>query len=179
MQRQPRSSGGRTPRSRKPDIPDDGLDDLITGILTASRALVGVSVRSLADIEDAVTPNQFRTLVVLSAHGSTRLVELARRLGVQASTALRSVDRLVAGGLVDRRENENDRREVQIDLTAAGRRLVRRVTDRRRAAIEDIVRSMPKARRQELLEALDAFAAFAAAADEPLADVDHASVLGW
>jgi hypothetical protein len=38
---------------------------------------------------------------------------------------------------------------------------------------------MPRARRQELLEALDAFGAFAAAADEPLADADPASALGW
>jgi DNA-binding MarR family transcriptional regulator len=179
MQRQRRSAGERA-KPAASDIPDDeGLDELTTGILTASRALVGVSVRSLAEVEGTVTPTQFRTLVVLSAHGPGRLVELARRLDVQASTAQRSVDRLVASGLVDRRENEQDRREVVIDLTTAGRRLVRRVTDRRRAAIEAIVRAMPRARRQELLEALDAFGAFAAAADEPLADADPASALGW
>ena len=174
MQRQ------RRPSDDGASIPDDeGLDDLITGILAASRALVGVSARSLAEVEGTVTPTQFRTLVVLSAHGPSRLVELARRLDVQASTAQRSVDRLVVSGLVDRRENEQDRREVVIDLTTSGRRLVRRVTDRRRAAIETIVRAMPRARRQEILEALDSFTAFAEAADEPLTDVDHASVLGW
>ncbi len=182
MQRQRRSRRERTPpvRTGRDAVPDEeGLDELITGILTASRVLVGMSARSLADIEGAVTPTQFRTLVVLSAHGSTRLVELAARLGVGASTAQRSVDRLVASGLVDRRENDKDRREVVIDLTAAGRRLVKRVTARRRTAIEEIVRAMPRARRLELLEALGAFSAFAEAADEPAAEVDDASRLGW
>jgi len=167
-------------RSENDEIPgEEGLDELITGILTASRVLVGVSARSLAEIEDTVTPSQFRTLVVLSAHGPSRLVELARRLDVQASTALRSVDRLLVSGLVDRRENPRDRREVTIELTSTGRRLVTRVTGRRRAAIETIVRAMPPARRRELLEALGGFTAFAEAADEPPAGVDHASALGW
>ncbi len=178
MQRQRGSTSGRAAAADA--VPDEeGLDELITGILTASRALVGVSARSLADVEGAVTPTQFRTLVVLSAHGSTRLVELAGRLGVTASTAQRSVDRLVASGLVDRRENDKDRREVAITLTPAGRRLVKKVTGRRRSAIEDIVRAMPRARRHELLEALGGFTAFADAADEPSAEVDHASRLGW
>jgi hypothetical protein len=53
------------------------------------------------------------------------------------------------------------------------------VTERRRSSIEDVVRAMPRARRQELLEALGAFAAFAEAADEPAADIDHASRFGW
>lgn len=182
MQRQRRSSVEEAPtvHAGRDAVPDEeGLDELITGILTASRVLVGVSARSLSEVEGAVTPTQFRTLVVLSAHRSSRLVELAARLGVGASTAQRSVDRLVASGLVDRRENDKDRREVAIDLTPAGRRLVKRVTERRRSSIEDVVRAMPRARRLELLEALGAFAAFAEAADEPAADIDHASRFGW
>src|SRR5665647_545120 len=45
-------------------ITSGGADELVSALLTASRALVGVSARSLARVEDAVTITQFRTLVV-------------------------------------------------------------------------------------------------------------------
>ena len=137
---------------------------------------MGVSARSLAGVEDAVTLTQFRTLVVLQAHGSTRLNRLADRLEVNSSTALRTVDRMVANGLVDRRENQEDRREVLIELTPRGRQLVDDVTDRRRHAIEQIVRRMSPTHRRQMVDAL---LAFAAAADEPLAPGDAATSLGW
>lgn len=156
--------------------PDDTVDEVVAAVLTASRVLVGISARSLAEVEDSVTLTQFRTLVVLDGHGPSRLNRLAERLDVTASTALRMVDRLIAAGLVDRRENAQDRREVVIDLTAAGRSLVRKVTRRRRAEIERIVLEMPAGRRRELVRAL---VAFADAADEPAVVTEAASRLGW
>lgn len=158
-------------------IGDDprGTDLLVSALLTASRALVGVSARSLADTEDRVTLSQFRTLVVLDSHGPTRLNQLAERLGVGSSTALRAVDRLIAGGFAARRENDRDRREVVIEATRSGHGLVAEVTTRRREAIEEIVRAMPARRRGELVAAL---AAFAEAAGEP-AVRDDGAPLAW
>ncbi len=155
---------------------DEAVDDLVAAVLTASRVLVGISARSLAGVEESVTLTQFRTLVVLDSHGPSRLNRLAERLEVTASTALRMVDRLIAAGLVDRRENAQDRREVVIDLTTAGRSLVRRVTRARRTEIERVVRAMPVTRRRELVRALEAFAT---AADEPAVVAEAAGRLGW
>ncbi|MEP6855189.1 MAG: MarR family winged helix-turn-helix transcriptional regulator [Pedococcus sp.] len=152
------------------------VDELVTSLLTASRVLVGVSARSLAEVEDTVTVTQFRVLVVLRGHGETRLNRLADRLGVTPSTALRTVDRLIASDLVTRRENAQDRREVVIELTARGRRVVDRVTERRRDAIRVIVEAMP---RQQSRRLVDALSTFAAAADEPAAAMDAAGALGW
>lgn len=154
----------------------DGADELVSALLTASRALVGVSARSLAGVEDAVTITQFRTLVVLEGHGDTRLNQLAERLGVTPSTALRMVDRLIAAQLVTREENKADRREVLIGLTREGTRLVREVTARRRAEIATIVAAMPQEGRQEVVAALNAFAQ---AAGEASAKVDSSARLGW
>lgn len=155
---------------------DADLDQLVTALLTASRALVGVSARSLAQVEDAVTLTQFRTMVVLRAHGPARLNRLSDRLQVNASSTLRTVERLIGAGLVDRRENADDRREVVIELTERGQQLVDDVTARRRHAIEEIVRAMPDRQRHVLVKAL---LAFAEAADEPLALIDTATRLGW
>ena len=160
---------------KAPEAASD-TDALVSALLTASRALVGVSARSIATVEHRVTLTQFRVLVVLDAHGPTRLNQLAARLDVASSTALRTVDRLIAARLVDRRDNERDRREVVIQLTPAGLDVVREVTSRRKAAIEEIVQQMPAERRRALVEAL---AAFAAAADEPQVPEDSARRLGW
>ncbi len=158
--------------------PVDGseVDELVTALLTASRVLVGVSARSLAEVEEAVTVTQFRVLVVLRGHGETRLNRLADRLAVTPSTALRTVDRLIAAELVTRRENARDRREVVIELTARGRQTVDRVTERRRGAIREIVEQMPHQQASRLVEALSTFAA---AADEPAAALDAAAAMGW
>jgi DNA-binding MarR family transcriptional regulator len=156
--------------------PAEDTDALVMALLTASRALVGVSASSIATVEHRVTLTQFRVLVVLDAHGPTRLNQLAARLDVASSTALRTVDRLVAAGLVDRRDNERDRREVVIRLTPAGQDVVREVTSRRKRAIEAIAERMPRERRRALVEALTAFAE---AADEPQVPEDSARRLGW
>jgi DNA-binding MarR family transcriptional regulator len=153
---------------------DDEPEELVTALLTASRALVGVSARSLADVEDTVTLTQFRALVVLRTRGRTRQKALAERLGVNASSAMRLVDRLVAAGTVTRREDRSDRRAVDLELTPRGRELVDTVTARRRAAIAEIVDAMPAGRRRGLVAALSAFAE---AADEPV--TGEGGLSGW
>ena len=150
--------------------------ELVTAVLTASRVLVGVSARSLADVEDVVTVTQFRTLVVLDAHGQLNLNALAGLLDVTPSTALRMIDRLLVAELVTRRDNPANRREVLLDLTTAGKRIVDKVTARRRAEIAHIVTAMPQSQRAGLIKALRAFAA---AAGEQQPHPDSPSDLGW
>ncbi len=147
----------------------------MTALLTASRVLVGVSARSLSEVEKAVTVTQFRTLVVLESHGETNLSGLAGSLGVNASTALRMIDRLLVAGLVTRKDNPDTRREVLLGLSPAGRRLVRKVTSRRRAELARVVAAMPAERRSELLAALRAFAE---AAGEPEPSPDEVQLAG-
>jgi DNA-binding MarR family transcriptional regulator len=157
--------------------PHDSADDpFVTALLTASRVLVGVSARSLAEVEDTVTLTQFRTLVVLDGHGEINLNRLAELLGVNASTAMRMIDRLLAASLVTRRDNPTNRREVLLGLNTAGHRVVRRVTTKRRSEISRIVAAMNETQRRQLLAALQAFAAAAA---EPELGPEAASQLGW
>lgn len=165
--------GQCSPGSAGADVSPAGVDGVVTAVLTASRVLVGVSARSLGAVEEDVTVTQFRTLVVLDSRGEINLNTLAEQLDVNASTALRMIDRLLVAGLVTRRENPASRREVLLGLSAAGHRIVDTVTDRRRDEIARIVTAMPPARRNQFIAALDAFAA---AAGEPSPPAD---ALGW
>lgn len=155
---------------------EERAEELVTALLTASRALVGVSARSLATVEETVTIAQFRSLVVLASKGPSTLAHLAGELGVNASTAQRQVDRLVGQGLVTRRENPLDRREVVIAITPAGQHIVDTATQRRRRAIAEIVAKMSDVDNNALIAALNAFAT---AAREPSVGGDGAARLGW
>lgn len=149
-----------------PDAKQGSVDDLVTALLTASRVLVGVSAASLAAVEDTVTLTQFRALVVLHTRSEINLNGLADELGVNASTAMRTVDKLIAADLVTRQDNPSDRREVQLRPTRKAVQLVQKVTSRRRTRIARIVDRMTESDRTGLIHALEAFAD---AAGEPYA----------
>ena len=135
---------------------------LADAVLTASRVLVAVAARSLA-AEEAVSLPQYRALVVLASRGPQRPVDLAQALGVDPSTTTRMCDRLAAKRLITRRRDVDDRRVVVLDLSADGRRLVERVTGRRREEIGRILDAVDPAERVNLVRA---FAAFGSAAGE-------------
>lgn len=143
----------------------DDVDAVTRAVLTASRLLVAVSARSLAEVEERVTLPQFRMLVVLSTRGATKLVALADLLQVAPSTAMRMIDRLIAAGLADRQTNPDSRRETLLRLTDEGRRTVEHVSARRRAEVATIVERLAPHQRAALVEALTAFSE---AGGEPL-----------
>jgi DNA-binding MarR family transcriptional regulator len=116
---------------------------VLDAVLTASRVLVAMAARSLADTGEEVTLTQYRSLVVLASRGPQGVASLAEALAVTAPTASRLVERLVRKGLVRRRADRQDRRQVRIGLTEAGRDLVRLVTERRREEIAVLLASIP------------------------------------
>jgi DNA-binding MarR family transcriptional regulator len=116
---------------------------VLDAVLTASRVLVAMAARSLADAGEEVTLTQYRSLVVLASRGPQGVASLAEALSVTAPTASRLVERLVRKGLVRRRADRQDRRQVRLGLTGAGRDLVRLVTERRREEIAALLASIP------------------------------------
>jgi DNA-binding MarR family transcriptional regulator len=147
----------------------DGHEAITEALLDASRALMAVAARSIAECADDVTLPQYRALFVLSSGGPQTVGGLAEILSVHPSTATRLCDRLVAKRLVLRKSMPDNRREVSISLAARGRRLVDEVTARRRHDIATIVQRMPRDVRRSAVHALRTFAA---AAGEPVTDTD-------
>jgi DNA-binding MarR family transcriptional regulator len=142
--------------------------------MLAARALVGISARSLAEVDDVVTPPQLRVLVMIASQGPLNLGAVARVLGVHASNATRACDRLVAAGLLSRQDDPADRRNLYLQLTEQGRALVDGVMDRRRRAIAEVLDRMPALQRTALVPVLESFAE---AAGEP--HDEHLWSLGW
>ncbi|UXY32458.1 MarR family transcriptional regulator [Streptomyces sp. HUAS TT20] len=124
--------------------------------MAASRLLVAISARALASTDDSLTLPQLRALVVLDTCGPVKLAAMAATLGVNPSTALRMVERLESVGLIDRRTNPENRREVILRLTPIGRDLVERVLAHRRTEIRALVQQLPAQARAALVPALKA-----------------------
>ncbi|MFC9426200.1 MarR family winged helix-turn-helix transcriptional regulator [Streptomyces sp. NPDC056987] len=154
------------------------VDAVTHAVLTASRLLVAISARSLAAMGERVTLPQFRLLVVLSTHGDAKLVSVADRLGVNPSTAMRMLDRLIAAGLATRESNPGNRRETVLRLTPEGHSLVERVTAVRHREISAIVERLTPEQRSSLVGALTAFTE---AGGEPSVPGDEGEPypLGW
>lgn len=149
------------------------LDEVVDAVLTASRALVAIAARSLADAGEEVTLTQYRSLIILASRGPESVAALAEALAVTPPTASRLCDRLVRKGLVRRRAARHDRRQVRIALTERGRRLVARVTARRRAEITGLLATVP---REEQLSVIVALRRLSAGAGE-IPEQDWSS--GW
>lgn len=132
--------------------------ELTDAVLSASRVLVAVAARSLAEHEDEVSISQYRALVILASRGPQRPVDLAEALAIDPSTATRLCDRLVRKRLISRRRQGADRRAVRLDLTARGRQLVDSVTARRRLEIEHVLETIPAGERNALARAFVLFA---------------------
>jgi DNA-binding MarR family transcriptional regulator len=131
---------------------------MVDAVLSASRVLVAVAARSLADLDEEVTLTQYRSLVVLASRGPQTVAALADALGVTPPTASRLCERLVRKGLVRRRTDRHDRRQVRVALTPAGRRLVDVVTERRRQEISDLLQAVPPDARRSVVAGLQLLA---------------------
>ncbi|RCV52003.1 MarR family winged helix-turn-helix transcriptional regulator [Marinitenerispora sediminis] len=76
---------------------------------------------SLPLLTTTLTVQQLKVLILLSLDGDMPARELAAKAGVQMATLTGIVDRLVARGLVLRRDDPRDRRVRRVDLTDEGR----------------------------------------------------------
>jgi DNA-binding MarR family transcriptional regulator len=78
------------------------------------------AVHSADFLEVTVTMSQAKLLYVVAAAGEMHMAELPLRLGVSLSTVSGLVDRLVDQGLLARREDRVDRRQVVVAPTDSG-----------------------------------------------------------
>jgi DNA-binding MarR family transcriptional regulator len=146
------------------DAPAPEVD--VAALMDTTRVMTAIVAHSLADLDEPVTVPQLRVLVMIQGRGPLNLSAVAEGLGVNASNASRTCDRLVSGGLLDRRRAEEDRRSVVLSLTAEGERVVDALMRQRQGMLEQIVARMPAREQQRLAKSLEAFLQAAATVGE-------------
>lgn len=128
------------------------LEDVLT-FEVATRDLVGLSLRSVADL-DLSLPH-YRLLLVLHEQGASSSTAVARSLGVVGSTVTRLADRLDASGHLVRGVDPKNRSVVTLELTARGRSVVKKVVTRRRRDLSKALASLDPEERAACAGALE------------------------
>ncbi len=126
-------------------------------LLAVVRLAMDASVRATAEL-GSMSPVQLRALTALRKLGEANLAQLSEEMGVTVSTTSRLVDRLVAAGWAHRGPSPNNRREISLTLSEAGRRLLQRYDERRVELMRECLHRLPAERQEAVLESLADFA---------------------
>jgi DNA-binding MarR family transcriptional regulator len=106
-------------------------------------------------IETDLSFSQFRSLLILSQESAPAPIhEVAQKLHLSVAATGRNLDRLVREGLVERQEDEFDRRIKRISLSTSGRTLITGFHQQRRSHVLSFLTGLPAADRQRLIDAL-------------------------
>jgi DNA-binding MarR family transcriptional regulator len=98
---------------------------------------------------------QLKTLETLVAHPAAPSVkELSESLGCSLANSSRGVDALVRRGLLERREDEDDRRVKRLTITPAGREAIARIDALRLRGLAHYASTLTADQRERLAHAL-------------------------
>lgn len=104
--------------------------------------------------ESDLSFSQVNTLFRLYHHGPSSVNALADHLGITKAAVSQLLDPLIADGFVVRSEDLEDRRKKLIELTDAGRELVKKSMRTRHAWMEDLVKEFSVEEKERILPAL-------------------------
>ena len=139
-------------------------------VLDSLRGIVRVLREAAREAERkfGLSGAQLFVLHKLAEASPTSLNELARRTHTHQSSVSTVVTRLVHQGLVRRVRSERDARMVQLTLTPAGARLVKRAPDPPADRLIEAIESLPRARQRALAKGLGSLAKAIGVAGKPL-----------
>jgi DNA-binding MarR family transcriptional regulator len=148
----------------------------VDAALAAANVMMRVAARSVLEVEDVVSTPQLRVLMLIHLSGPQNISSVAAELGVHASNATRTCEKLVQSRLILRSDHPADRRYVQLELTSAGTNLVQHVLSERKAAMAQVFAAMTEDEQSMVTAAFEIFAT--AAGGEPTRDGRFALSLG-
>jgi DNA-binding MarR family transcriptional regulator len=107
----------------------------------------------LSELDLSMT--QMKTLhTLVEADREISVKELAEEMSMSLPNASRTVDNLLQRGLLERREDEHDRRIKRVGVTAEGRDVIQRIDSARLQGLESWAAGLSPEQREKLLDAL-------------------------
>lgn len=125
------------------------------------RELLRILVRNLGILEKSdvsccgITIAQCHALVEIGRTQKISLIDLADLLGLDKSTMSRTINNLVEAELVKREIDSENRRYISIQLTDQGTEVFRSIEDSMHGYYSNIFNSIPKDKRNQVLESLE------------------------
>jgi DNA-binding MarR family transcriptional regulator len=97
---------------------------------------------------------QFRMLVLVDRYPTLSLSMAAEHLGVSLPGASRMISGLVSKGLVARRENSKDRRQVTLMLSSRGRAVLNNAREATQACLAEELKDLSESQQQTIAESM-------------------------
>ncbi|MFQ5590210.1 MAG: MarR family winged helix-turn-helix transcriptional regulator [Phycisphaerae bacterium] len=118
------------------------VDGLLKAMLVFSRTVEhSLETNAVAcAVGEPLSSSKVQILRLLGQGGSQTASQIARYLGVSKPAVSQIVDAMVRGRLVSRRAAREDRREVNLSLTAKGKRFARNMQQQQRRFVKDALR---------------------------------------
>ncbi|WP_147268021.1 MarR family winged helix-turn-helix transcriptional regulator [Spongiactinospora rosea] len=148
--------GGEAGPDAAHDAGHDAEHDSAWMVEEASLVLVEVTLDAVAHMGD-LSLTALRLLLAADRHGPLNLSRLAAQLGMSPSATGRMVDRLAGSGLLTRYPATHSRREIRIEVTAEGLRVLERLRSARRRRIGLALRHLTPEGRRLLTHVLQEF----------------------
>ena len=98
--------------------------ELLQGVMFPLWHITRAQIHELASGEYGITSSQFHTIRRIS-QGNASVSALADCMHVSRPNVSRAVDDLVKSGLVNRKRDQNDRRNIQLSLTDKGKKMIK------------------------------------------------------
>jgi len=96
-----------------------------------------------AERETGLTGHQLWAIKLVADNSPIKVSDLARQMYLHPATVVGILDRLASKGLVQRSRSTEDKRVVEIDLTAEGREIVDRMPDMAEGMLAKKLEALP------------------------------------
>lgn len=140
--------------SETPPIPEGNYELRIFQSLRRIIRAIEIHSQKLSH-DHHITGPQLGCLLAIKQHGALTTSRLAHTVFLSPSTVVGIIDRLEEKGLVVRRRNSRDRRQVHIDLTEAGNRLTEGTPSPLQETLANGLRDLPPLELVSITLALD------------------------
>ena len=129
----------------------DELERLRSGIDTLVRVLKITDAAQLPDGRKPLNASDTQTLLYVAANDDCIGTDIARLLGVSATTTSAIVDRLVRRKLIKRKRTETNRRVVLLSATPSGRKAAQAILEEQRRHCAQMLEALDPAARVDFV----------------------------
>lgn len=157
----------------------DELTNLQLEVLRKFRLIYGSVKQHFREVEKAcgISGSQLWILRDIAASPGTGVSRLAERLSIHQSTCSLLVEKLVGAGLVSKTRSIADQRRVGLEITRAGKQLLKIAPGPAEGMLPDALRQLPEVALRTLQVNLDQLISHLTTrnetdAEKPLADMD-------
>jgi DNA-binding MarR family transcriptional regulator len=124
--------------------------DRASGSTSALFMEIGLLIKSRVQKAVPLPFSQYQALSFVAERSRVSMQEVARHFKIRAPSATFLVEELARGGLVARHANKDDRRRVEVTLTAKGKKIFKSVQKKRDNILRELFSSLQRSDRQEL-----------------------------